>query len=424
MSSSLLVAPPCAPSETTAIADPAPSSSKGRGGSKNLRTFLAGQAVFQSGTWLQLVAQTWLVLELSGSGTALGWLATATFGPIVVLGAWTGALADHFDRRRLLLVTHGVAAGQAAVLGVLVLSGTVSLAALYALALVHGLLYAVENPTRRAFVAEVVERDRVIRATSLASAVSAGAQVIGPALSGLVIMSAGVGWSFVANAVASAVGLVVLTRVRRVTPQATDRTGRWRGQAGAGLRYVWGQPELRTTMLLTAAITTFGFNHHVVIPVLARRTFGGGAGVYTLLASAMAAGAVVGALAGARRTSFDLRSLRRGALAFAVAMTAASLAPTVLIGVLAAAVCGATGLWFICGATSLLQLRVVDAMRGRVMALSAVVMLGAGPIGGPIIGWISESVGPRWGLAAGAAAALVASTPWNVTPMPAPEVAA
>lgn len=386
-----------------------------------LRLFLVGQALFQSGTWMQLVAQSWLALELTDSSATLGWLATATFGPILVLGPWTGAVADRFDRRRLLLLTHWLAAAQAAVLAWSALTGTVGVALLYALALAHGLVYAVEHPTRRAFVAELVGEPELIRATSLASAVSAGAMVIGPALAGAVMVRYGLGWCFVANVLACLVAIALVTKVRRVGANETGRPARWRGQAGAGLRYVWHERELRTTLLLTAAVTTFGFNHHVVVPVLVRRAFGGGAGAYTLVVTAMAVGAVLGAMAAARRTSVDLASLRWSALAFGAVMTAATMVPTLAAAVVTALITGATGFWFVCRATSLLQLRAAPAMRGRVMALSAVVMLGSAPVGGPIVGWVCEELGPRWGLALGAAAALAGGAATRRTP-PCPSV--
>lgn len=392
-----------------------------------LRLFLAGQALFQSGAWLQLVAQTWLALELSGDSTTLGWLAVATYGPMLALGPWTGAMADRFDRRRLLLVVHALAGVQAAVLATLALSGTIGLASIYALALAHGLLYAVEHPARRAFAAEIVAPPAVIRATSLTSAVSAGAKVAGPAGAGAVILQFGIGWCFAINAVACLIALAVLSRVRRygLAPAPATAPTPWRGQAVAGLRYAWRDRELRATLVLTAAVTTLGFNHHIVIPVLAREAFDGGAGTYTVLASAMAAGALVGAVVAGRRTSVEMPSLRRGALAFGAAMTTAALSPNLAMAVVMATAAGATGLWFVCASTSLLQVRTDPAMRGRVMALATVVVLGSAPIGGPIVGWVCEQLGPRWGLVVGGAAALAAGIPRPArTPAPRPGLAA
>jgi len=395
---------------TTPLASPAPPSSHPLRSLRvrNYRLFLVGQAASQCGTWLQLVALAWLVFELTGSGTALGWVTAATFGPILVLGPWTGMVADRVDKRALLLATQSLAGLQAAVLGALVITDWITVPMLYLLALAHGLLYAVENPARHAIVAELVGPADIPAAVSLGGAVSAGGRVLGPLMAGGLIAWAGIGWCFEVNAASYAIAVVGMLLLRPAEMHAVEPAAPAPGQIVAGLRYAWDVPELRVTLLLTAVVATFGFNHQVVIPLLAERAFDGGAGTYTLLYSAMSVGAVLGALVVARRTEIDVAFLVRGALGFGAATALVAVAPTLPVAVLAGALTGAAGLLFVSGSIALLQLRSAPAMRGRVMALSAMVIVGGMPIGGPLVGWVSEQFGPRWGLGVGAIAAVVA----------------
>lgn len=375
---------------------------------RNFRLFLAGQGVSQAGSWLQLVALGWLAFDLSGSGTAIGWVIAASYGPVLVLSPWAGALADRRDKRRLLGCVQTLIAGQAATLAILVLTGSVTVTLLMLLALGHGLLHAVENPTRRALVAETVSALDVVNATSLTSTGTAAARVIGPLGAGGLVLGPGIGWCFAVNVACTAAGVVGLAAMRSrglhgVGPAATGSD-----PVRAGLRYARESPELRATLLLTAVVCTLGLNHHVVIPVMAERTFAGGAGTYTLLYTAMSVGAVAGGIAVARRADAELRFLGRAALGFGVALALVAIAPTVAVAVPAAVLAGAAGSQFVCGSTAVLQTRCAPTMRGRILALSAVVLVGSTAVGGPIIGWLAEHLGPRWGLGVGAAAALIA----------------
>lgn len=373
----------------------------------NFRLHLASQSVSQAGTWLQLVALSWLAFELTGSGTALGWIAAATFGPFLVVGPWAGALADRVDQLRLLAVVQLLAAVPAAALGVLALTGLINTPILVGIALVTGVIHAVENPVRHAFVSELVEHPLVPAAVSLTSAVGAAARVLGPLGAGAVLVTADIGWCFMANAVSHLVALACLLAMRRRQLHAIPGGGE-DASVAAGLRYAWRVPELRTALLLTAVVATFGFNHQVLMPLLAHRTFAGDAGTYTLLYSAMSIGALLGALVAARRGSVDIRFLGRATVGFGAATGLLALAPTLPIAVLAGAVSGAAGLLFVASATALLQQRSDPAMRGRVMALAAMVIVGGHPVGGPIVGWVAELTGPRSGLALAAVVALTA----------------
>lgn len=374
---------------------------------RNFGLFLAGQVTSQSGTWLQFVALAWLAGELAGSGAALGWVAVATFGPLLVLGPWTGALADRVDKHRLLIATQLLVAGQAVTLGAVVLAGVSTVAWVYGLTLGYGLLHAVENPARRAFVAELVREDRIPQAVSLNSAITAAGPVLGPVCAGALIASAGIGWCFIATAISYLTALTGLLLIRRDALHITE-AAREPGAARAGLRYAWSVPELRIALLLTGVVATFGFNHQVLVPLLADQTFGGGVGVYTLLYTAMGVGSVFGALSVARRREIDVRFLVGAIIAFAMANGLVAISPNLAMAVVAGVATGTTALLFVTASTALLQHRCAPAMRGRVMALAAMVLLGGIPIGAPIVGWIADFAGPRTGVAVGSMAALLA----------------
>jgi MFS family permease len=373
---------------------------------RNVRLFLAGQTAAQSGTWLQFVALAWLAGQLTGSGTALGWVTAATFGPLLVLGPWTGGLADRVDKHRLLIATQLLVAGQAAALGVVVLCGVDTVALVYGLTLGYGLFTAVETPVRRAFVAELVDEDRISNAVSLNSAITAGGRVLGPLCAGVLIASAGIGWCFIANAVCYLAALTGLLLMRRDELRITEPAGE--AAVRAGFRYAWSVPALRIALLLTGVVATFGFNHQVLIPLLADEVFHGGVGAYTLLYTAMMVGSVVGALAVARRRLIDLRFLAGSMITFAVANALVAVSPNLALAAVASAGAGAAALLFVTASTALLQRRCAPAMRGRVMALAAMVLLGGLPIGGPIVGWVADFAGPRVGVAVGSIAALLA----------------
>jgi MFS family permease len=375
---------------------------------RNFRLFLASQITSQSGTWLQFVALAWLADELTGSGAALGWVAVATFGPLLVLGPWTGALADRADKHRLLIATQLLIAGQAAALGVVVFGGVASVAVVYGLTLGHGLLYAVETPVRRAFVAELVGEDQIPNAVSITGAVTAAGRVLGPICAAALIASAGTGWCFLVTAgsyLIAVAGLPLMRRDELHTPEVTREPG----AAWAGLRYAWTIPELRAALLLTGVVATFGFNHQVLVPLLATQTFAGGVGAYALLYTAISVGSVVGALAVARCREIDVRFLGGATIAFATANGLIAVSPNLASAAVASFGAGATALLFVTASTALLQHRCAPAMRGRMMALAAMVLAGGLPIGAPIVGWIADMAGPRTGVAVGSMAALLAA---------------
>ncbi|AQT80205.1 hypothetical protein B1R94_14440 [Mycolicibacterium litorale] len=373
----------------------------------NFRLFLASQVAAQAGTWLQFVAVAWLAGQSTGSGAALGGVAVATFGPLLVLGPWTGALADRFDKHVLLVGTQLLMAAQAMSLAVVVLAGFDGLTLIYPLTLAYGVILALEAPVRRAYVAEIVEHQDIPRAVSLTNVVAAVGRVIGPLCAGVLIGSAGIGWCFIVNALSYLIALAVLLATRRAELRRTAAQRR-PGAALAGLRYAWRVSELRIPLALTAVVATFGFNHQVIVPLLAANTFHGGPGAFTLLYTAISLGAVLGALSVARRRDIDLRFLTTAVGAFAVANGLIAISPNLVTAVISGFAAGASALLFITAAGALLQQRCAPEMHGRVMALFTMMLFGGVPIGAPLVGAIADAAGPRVAVGVGTAAALCA----------------
>jgi MFS family permease len=374
--------------------------------SRNFRLFFAGQGISQIGTWMQMVATGILVLRLTDSGIALGLATAAQFGPILVLGAWSGLLADRTDRHRLLLAMQACGALAAGVLAALVLTSNETLFSVFALTVLAGVVTALENPARRSFVVDLVEQRDVPNAVGLNSALMTGSRVVGPAVAGALIAGPGIGWCFAVNALSYVPQLVLFARMDRGQFRPTERVARGKGQLREGFRYVWSDPELRLPLLLIAVVGTLAFNYQVVLPLLAERDLGGGATTYTLLFSLMSLGSVAGALVVARRTHADTRFLAYAAIGMGVANAGLAAAPNTAAAALLILPVGYYGVFVISGSNAVVQLRARPAMRGRVLALLAVVFLGSTPIGGPIAGWVSEKLGARAGLLLGAISAL------------------
>ena len=388
----------------------------------NVRFFLCAQLLSHSGIWTQFVALGWLAVEVTGSGAGLGWITAAAFGPLLVLGPWTGALADRVDKHRLLITSQILIAVQAAALGSVVLAGRTTASTMYGLTLVVGLIHAVETPARRAFVAELVDEDRIHHAVGHISAITAIGRVIGSLCAGGLIASAGIGWCFIATAAAYVTAFGALVAIRRDALNIA-RAEAEPGAVSAGLRYAWSVPELRLTLLMTGLLAMFGFNHQVLIPALVEQDFYGDVGAYTLLYSLIGAGSVIGALSVARRREVDLRFLAGAGVAFAGANAVLGLSPSAAVAAVAAVATGVAASLFVTGASALLQRRCAPTMRGRVMALAAMVVTGGLPVGGPIVGMIVDYAGPRAGIMVGSAAALLVAAivvrhrrPRNLTP--------
>ena len=375
----------------------------------NYRRYFVGQVISVSGNWMQLVAQMWLIVQLTGSGVAVGLTAGLQFAPILVLGAWGGLIADRFSKRRVLMITQPLMALPALALWALVAAGTVEPWMVYALVFVRGTVNAFDNPARQSFVIELVGHDRVVNAVSLNSVIVQTARIIGPAAAGGVIALAGVGPCFAINALSFAAMFIALQRMDVSELRPSTPAQRAPRELRAALRYVSGTPGLWIPLGMMVLVGTLTFNFQVLLPLLASQTWHGTASTYALLTAAMAVGSVIGALASGARGRVSPRILVVAAAGFGVVELLAALAPSLPLQVLALIPLGAVSVTFSAGVNSTMQLAVTPAMRGRVMGLYSVVFLGSTPIGAPLVGWLAEIAGPRAGMALGGAAALTAS---------------
>jgi MFS family permease len=362
---------------------------------RNFRLFLFGHLVSSTGTWMQQVGQDWLVLRLTDAPLPLGITLALQFAPMLAFGAWAGLVADRADKRRLLLATQTAMAVLALVLGTLTATGAVRLWMVYVLALLLGVATAFDMPARQAFVSEMVGPDRVVNAVGLNSASFNTARVLGPAVAGALIAVVGIAPAFFVNAVsylAMIGGLLAMDPDRLYRRAAVERG---RGQIRAGIRYVWATPVLRSTIVLVAVVGMLGLNYRVALPLLARFAFDGGPGVYGALAAVMAAGSVVGALAVARRGRPTRALLVGSVAAFGLLSFAAALAPSIVVEAAFLFPIGAASLAFVATANSTVQLASSPEMRGRVMSLFGLVLLGSGPPSGLLSGWMAGQFGPR-----------------------------
>jgi MFS family permease len=373
---------------------------------RNYRLYFIGQIVSMSGTWMQSVAQAWLVLELTGSGIALGTVTALQFLPTLLLGPWGGLIADRVDKRKLLIWTQSASAMLALALGVLVVTHVVTLWMVYALALGLGLVTMIDMPTRQTFVMEMVGREHVTNAVSLNGVIVNASRIVGPAVAGALIATVGVGICFLVNAGSYIAVIAGLYMMRTQELQRGAITTRQRGQLRAGLRYVWRTPELKVPLLLMAVVGAIAYNFSVLLPLMVRFVFHAGAGAFGVLFSVMGAGAVVGGLAVAAWGKATRRLLAGAAIALGGFLVLAAVAPSLGFEMAAMLPIGVASTAFIAMSNSLLQLGATPEMRGRVMGLFAVVFLGTTPIGGPLVGWIAEQLGPRaaLGIAAGVTA--------------------
>jgi MFS family permease len=375
----------------------------------NYRRYFAGQLVSLSGNWTQVVAEMWLILALTGSGLAVGVTSALQFLPVLLFGAWGGLLADRLPKRSLLIVTQTLMALPALALWAVTSSGVVVPWMVFALVFARGTINAVDNPTRQSFAIEMVGADRVVNAVSLNSVLIHSARILGPATAGILITTVGVGTCFLVNALSFGAMVLALRAMEpselRPAPAAAEGPGAIR----AALGYVRRTPALAIPLAMMALVGTLGYNFQVILPLLARFSFNGGASTYTALAVAMGAGSVLGALvAGARgRVGPGLLVAAAGGFG-AVALIAAG-APTLPLEAIALVPLGAASVTFAAGVNSSLQLTADAAMRGRVMALYSVVFLGSTPIGGPLTGWLSQAIDPRAGLVLAGAAGVIAA---------------
>lgn len=383
---------------------------------RNYRLYFTGQLISVSGTWMQGVAQAWLVVRQphglappSRAGVDLGIVTALQFLPMLLFGTWGGLIADRFDKRHVLYGTQAAAGVLALALGLLTSTGTVRLWHVELLATLLGFVNLVDNPARQTFVLEMVGPDDLPNAVGLNSVLMNASRIIGPALGGVLIATVGLAPCFEVNAASYVAVIVALAMMRHGELFPVERVARARGQLRQGLAYVWRTPVLRDTLLLVAVVGTLAYNFQVVLALLARMTFHGNAGTYSWLLSLMAVGSVVGGLVFANRGRPGLRSLTAIGVVFGVLIGLVAACPSFVPAAVAVVPMGAASLPFIATANSTLQLNAEQTMRGRVMALYAMAFLGTTPIGSLLVGWISQVASPRVALLLGGVATVVAS---------------
>ncbi|PKQ27287.1 MAG: MFS transporter [Actinobacteria bacterium HGW-Actinobacteria-4] len=385
----------------------------------NYRLWFVGALVSNIGTWMQRIAQDWLVLTVltQNSGVAVGITTGLQFLPFLLFSAWAGVIADRVDQRRLLIVTQSAAGALGLGLGALVLSGHVQLWHVYAFAFALGCVTALDAPARQVFVAKLVPVENLPNAVGLNSASFNGARLIGPASAGFIIALAGTGWVFIINGLTFIAAIVALVAMKSATMQEMKRVPRSPGQIREGIRYVKSRADIVVIMVIVSVVSTFGFNFQLTSALMARVEFGRGPSDYGIIGSVLAIGSVAGALMAAHRERVRVRLVIASAFAFAVASLATALAPTFTLYLIACVPLGFFALTMITAANATIQTTTEPAMRGRVMALYMLVFVGATPIGSPIVGFIGEEFGARWAIGIGSIAAFavaLAAAAWSI----------
>jgi MFS family permease len=374
--------------------------------SRNFRLFFGGQLISQIGNWSTFVVMTLLVYKITDSGFAIGVLAAAQFGPVLLFGPFAGLVADRYPKRTILLVVQTAAMLQSFALAALAFQPDPSVVGVYLIAVVGGFTTAFDNPARRAFVSEMVPVDDINNAVSLNSALMTSSRIVGPALGALLIGTVGFGWAFLADGLSYIAVLAALGLMRTSELRSSTVVQRAKGQVRAGVRYAYNVPELWIPLVMMAIVGTLAFNFTTVLPVFVTRDLVATELMFTILLGVVSFGSLCGALAAARRRTISVQQVAWWSLAFAASIALLALAPSYAVALPIGVLMGATSIAFMTASTAIVQIRADSQMRGRVLALQTMVFLGSTPIGGPIIGWICDTFGARYGLAVGAVGAL------------------
>ncbi|ADG77479.1 Major facilitator superfamily MFS_1 OS=Tsukamurella paurometabola (strain ATCC 8368 / DSM /CCUG 35730 / CIP 100753 / JCM 10117 / KCTC 9821 / NBRC 16120/ NCIMB 702349 / NCTC 13040) OX=521096 GN=Tpau_0844 PE=4 SV=1 [Tsukamurella paurometabola] len=363
---------------------------------RNYRLWAGGQSVSLVGTWMQRVAEDWLVLDLAhGRAWVLGVVMALQFGPTLLLSAWAGLLADRYDKRRVLMLTQSAAALCAAALAVLTLSGIVALWHVFVIAFVFGCTAAIAGPFRQAFTIEMVGPELLPNAIGLNSMVFNAARIVGPAIAGLLIAGVGTGAVFAVNAVFTGAIVAALLAMRVAQLHPSPPVERAKGQVREGFRYVRHRPELLLVIVAVFFVSTFGINFPLALSILARQGFGLGADAYGLLSTMLAIGTLSGALVAAKRTGrAALRTCLVGGTAFGVVQVCTGLAPWFWLAAALLIAVGFLQMAFTTSAMSIMQLSVDPEFRGRVMGIYMLAFLGGTPLGAPLLGAIADATTP------------------------------
>jgi len=374
---------------------------------RNYRLFFIGQTISNTGNWLTNVALTLLVLKLThNSGIAIGFLAACQYGPILLLSAWAGAIADRSDKRKMLLLTQALEMAQSTGLAIFAFSPHPSLSGLYALALCGGTLLAFDNPLRRSFVTEMVPREDLPNAVVLYSMIVSVSSVLGPALAGLLVVTLGYGWSFTFDALSYLVVLVCLIRMRTSELYRQPPKVRAKGEIRAGLRYVLSVPTLWISFIMFAVIRTLTNNLNVTLPLFVTGALHSTGGIFTILFSVTSLGGVVGALLVAHRNLVGIRHVLLAATMLGFATLLLGVVPGVRTAAPAAFLIGMASIFYMTTTTSIIQVEARPDMHGRLLSLQTVILGGGLAIGGPLLGWVADTWGARCLMVFGGAACL------------------
>ena len=382
----------------------------------NYRRYAAGGVVSNTGTWMQRVAQDWLVLQLTASSAvALGITTGLQFLPFLLLSPFAGLVADRIPKRRLLQLTNVGMAVPALLLGLLAVTGTAQIWHVYVLATALGVASAFDAPARQSFVSEIVDADDLTNAVGLNSASFNAARLVGPAVAGVLIAALGggvvaTGWVILANSLSYIAPILTLRSMDGALLHSPEPMRREPGQLRAGVSYVLGRPDLLLILAIVFFTGTFGLNFQMTSALMATEVFGKGATEYGLLGTFLAVGSLTGSLVAARRGRVRHRLVVGAALTFAVVEIAAGLMPTYLTFALMTPLLGLAALTMITAANTFMQLHTEPGMRGRVMALYMMIFIGGTPLGAPFIGWIGDVAGARWTLLIGGIVTFVGVT--------------
>ncbi|HVS66957.1 MAG TPA: MFS transporter [Mycobacteriales bacterium] len=370
----------------------------------NYRLYFGGQSISMIGTWMQAIAQSFLVFRITDSGTDVGLIVALQTLPVMLLGPYGGVVADRVDKRRLTIALQSLMGVQALVLGLLTVTHVVTMWEIGVLAVVLGLNNTFENPARQSFILEMVGPGHLRNAVTLNSVMVNVARAVGPAAAGLIINAGGLGICFLINAGSFVAVVVSLLAMDVAALSPSEPAQRRPGQLMEGFRYIRSEVGLAVPLLMMAIVGCLTYEFQVTLPVVAARAFHGGSRTYGFMTAAMGVGAIVGGLYAAARGRTGLATLVRSSAVFGVLLALAAVAPDLWLEILALAAVGAASVTFISKGNSTLQLAAAPQMRGRVMALWAVAFLGSTPIGGPVAGAVAQHVGARWGLGLGALA--------------------
>ncbi len=375
----------------------------------NYRLYVVAQFISNTAGWMQRIATDWLVLELTGSVALVGLTIALQFLPTLLLGAWAGVIADRFSKRGVLLVSQGLVGLLSAVLAVLAITGSATLVGVYALVLAIGVVQVFDGPARSVFVNEMVGPRHLRNAISVNASIFHLGALLGPALSGALIVVVGSGWAIAINVVAAAIGIVLLVAMRASELLVAPRAPSAKGQIREAGRYIMGKPTLFWTMVIVGVVAIFGMPMPALLAGMADSVYETGATGYGLYNSLAAVGALIGALASARRSSLRLRTIILGALLYGVLLSLTGLSPFYPMFLVLLVSVGLSRLLLMTAAETMVQFSSNMAIRGRVMAFWVMVIVGGQAIGGPLMGWIAEVIGPKNALVvAGAVPALAA----------------